>query len=596
MAPPVIGPTIDVEILAAATALDAAGVLQALAPALDAGLLVVVDGEIGFSHALVADALASEVNGVRRAEIHAVAARTLAARRGPTFGLAAARIAHHAQQGILAGTGELAIEAGTAAAELAAARFADEDAAAHWADVADAVARSRPSDVTTQVAALIEQARALIRADMVTAAKRAILRAVEIAGAAGMTDAMVTAASLVNITHVWTNAAYGVVDGEIVAMLEHTLAAADHDDRARAILLAALAAELAFGDRERRREVIAAAEAAARASGDPDILARVLNVAQTPSEPDLLEDRRRQQLELLELVERHDLSPDLQFVAHHRDATYYVEIGDMDGLKAAAARLRRTIEGVAGARLRAQMLWMDASIAITTGNYDEAHELGLKAYELHRRSRHFDADVLYLAGLAAIALDRGGIEDLLTQLETVTTGGYSRSTAEAIAFAALEAGKSQVAAELVAPYGPQASWSHDWLTLFCMAAALHVRTELGRLAEAAGIADGLAPYADRWCNAGSSPINLGPASLALARYWAAAGDDGAADELFARAVAHSERMSSPAWVARCRVHQGAFWRRLGRTTDAADALGEARRLGERHGLPYVLRRLDALDA
>jgi DNA-binding SARP family transcriptional activator len=591
----VVGPTIDVEALAAAARLDTDGVLQAMAPALDAGLLVDVDGEIGFSHALVADALASEVNAVRRAEIHAAVARTLAGRSGSAFGLEAAAIAHHAQEGILAGTGELAIDAGTAAAELAAARFADEDAAGHWADVAAAVARCRPSDVAAQLAALTAQARALMRADMVAAAKRPILRAVDVAGAAGMIEAMVAAASLVNNTHVWTNEGYGVVDEEIVAMLEHTLDAGDHAHRTRAILLAGLAAELVFGDRERHLDVLAKAEFEARASGDPDTLARVLSVAQAPTRPDLLEQRRRQQLELLELVERHELSPDLDFVAHHHDASYYVEIGDMAGLQSATARVRRALDAVPGARLRAQMYWLEAAIAITTGHYDEASELGLKAHELHRRGRHYDADVLYLAGVAAIALDRGGVEDLIPAIETVGNGAYGRTTAESMAFAVLETGDHHVAAELVAPYGPEAGWADDWTTVFCMTAALHVRTELGDRSAAETIATALRPYADRWATAGTSPINTGPASLALARYAAMVGDE-AAEGLFARAVAHSERMSSPAWIARCRVHQGCHWRRTGSAADADAALSTARDLAERHALPYVLRRLDALDA
>ncbi len=111
----VVGRTFDVGVVAAAAELSVVDVLDALAPALDAGLLVDAGGNLSFSHALVADALAEEVNAARRARIHATAARTLAAAAGPNFGTAAAAIAHHALEGILAGTGDLAIEASTRA-------------------------------------------------------------------------------------------------------------------------------------------------------------------------------------------------------------------------------------------------------------------------------------------------------------------------------------------------------------------------------------------------------------------------------------------------------------------------------------------------
>ena len=76
----VIGPSIDVGVLAAVAELDLDAALDALAPALDAGLLVDDGaGALRFSHALVADALADEVNAARRARAHAATARALAA-------------------------------------------------------------------------------------------------------------------------------------------------------------------------------------------------------------------------------------------------------------------------------------------------------------------------------------------------------------------------------------------------------------------------------------------------------------------------------------------------------------------------------------
>jgi DNA-binding SARP family transcriptional activator len=588
----VIGPLVDPRSIADATSTDVGAVLEALAPALDAGLLVESDGELRFSHALVADALASEVNAVRQASIHAAVARSLAARAPDGFGLAAAAIAHHASEGILAGTGDLAIDAGSAAARLAESRYADEDAAVHWGDVANALARARPSDVAGRVDALIRQARALVRVDRVSAAKEPILAAVELASSVGMTDAMVEAASLINLTHVWTNEGYGVVDDRIVGALELTLAAAEHDDATRAILLGALASELVFGDRQRHVSVCAAAETAARASGDPDVLARVLNNITAPMRPDQLEQRRAQALEIIELVERHGLSADLAFVGQHHLAGLSLESADLPAFEAAIERAARAREGVAGPRLLAQQLWIEATLAVMTGRYEDAAALGERSHELHRLGRHYDAAVLYLAGIAAVAIDRGGLEDMIPfMMETADESAYGRTTAESMAFGMLEFGRADLATKLVARFGPDDPIPSDWSTLFCLNAGLHVRVELGDRVGADSLAAQLAPYSERWTNAGTSPISIGPAAMSLARYAAMCGDDGAARRLFERSVAICEAMRAPAWLARSLTFQGQYLVEVGDAAVGAAALDRARELARRHQLPYVQRRL-----
>jgi DNA-binding SARP family transcriptional activator/tetratricopeptide (TPR) repeat protein len=591
----VIGPTIDPSTLAAAFGAGPDEVLELLMPALDAGLLVDHDGEIGFSHALVADALASELNAVRRATIHAAAARSLADRAGPRFGIAAAAIAHHALEGILAGTGELAIEAGTIAAAAATARFAHEDAAAHWGDVAAAVTRSRPHDVAAYVDALIEQARALTRVDMVSAAKPLILTAAEAAAAAGLVDRMVSAGALVSNTHVWTNEPYGVVDASLVGMLEGTLSIARQSDQDRAVLLGALAAELVFADRSRHLPVCAEAESAARASGDPDTLARVLNNLILPNRPDDLELRRERALEIVALAERHSLAADLLVVGHHHLAECHLELAEIDEAREQIRLSGRALESIPGTRLHSQQYWIEAAVALIAGDYEAARELGNKAHDLHRRGRHYNADVLYLGGMAAIAIDHGGFEEL-APIAVMTAGSeeYPRATGESMAFAMLEIGQVDVAGALVAPFGPSSEWPDDWTTLFCQTAALHVRVELDDRAGADAVAELLAPYPNRWTNAGSSPICMGVVGLALARQSAMCGDDDLAAVRFAEALRISERMGAPAWTARGLVHHGSFLAGTGDSSGAARAYARAAELASRHGLPYVQRRLAAL--
>ena len=591
----VVGSPFRIDALAVVASTDPGSILNDLAPALEQGLLVESRGDLAFSHALVADALASEINVARSAAIHAAVAVALADAAGPGFGTEAASVAHHALAGMLAGTGELAVEASSRAAALASSRLAHEDAAAHWGDAAVALGRARPGDTSARIEALIAQADALTRADQTEAAKDPILAAIDAAGAAGHVEAMVRAASLLNHTHVWTNEAYGVVDDRLVDALERTLGAlGDGDTADRAVLLGALAAELVFAERARHLEVATQAERTARATGDPVVLARILNNLMLPNRPGQLDERRRNADEMVALARTHGLPPGLVYAAHHHVTEAHLEVGDLDLVAEELARSRRVLDELPRSHLHGQHRWTEATLATATGRYDDASELVARAYEQHRRGRSYDADTLLLAGVAAIAIDHGGLEDLIPfAVATADSTAYARPVAEAIAFAMLEVGRADLARSLIEPFGGHAGFPDDYTTLMGAGAALHVRVELGDLDGAAPVAELLEPFAERWAGAGTSPLCLGPVSLALARHRAAVGDaDGSASH-FTAAVARTEANGAVAWLARTLVHQARFLDDQGDGGDARDARARAGSLAQRHGLPYVRRRLDA---
>ena len=594
----VVGSPFRIDTLAAIAEVDEAQVLTDLVPALDEGLLVEARGDLAFSHALVADALAGEINPARSAAIHAAAARALAASAGPGFGTDAAVVAHHALAGILAGTGDLAVDASRRAAEVASSRFAHEDAAAHWGDTALALAKARPGDAAARIDALIAQAEALTMADVTEAAKAPILAAVDAAGAAGLVDAMIRAASLLNYTHVWTNEAYGVVDDRLVDALERTLAAiGEGDTPERAVLLGALASELVFADPARHIQVCAEAERAARAAGDPIVLARVLNNLMLPNRPGQLGVRRRNADEMVALADAHPLPPGLVFAGHHHVAEAHLEVGDLGRVADEVVAARRVLDRMPRSHLHGMNLWTEAVLATATGRYDEASDLVTRAHELHRRGRDYDADTLLLGATAAIAIDHGGLDDLIPfAVATVGTTAYERTSAECVAFGMLEAGRDDLARSLVEPFGPGAGFPDDFTTLAGATAALHVRVELADLDGAAPIAQLLAPYASRWAGAGNSPLSLGPVRLALARHRCALGDDEGAAELLAASVAMTEANGAVAWLARSLTHQAAFLVSFGDVAGAEAARSRAGSLADRYGLPYVRRRLDRLDA
>ncbi len=594
----VLGSPFRLDTLAAVADTAAASVLAELAPALDEGLLVESRGELAFSHALVGDALASEINAARRAAIHAGAAHALATAAGPTLGTDAAVVAHHAMEGMLAGSGELAVEASRRAAELAESRLAHEDAADHWGNAATALSRTRPGDTAARIDALISEGAALVRADRTEAAKGPILGAIEAADAIGLVDAMVRAASLVNHTHVWTNEGYGMVDPRMVEAIERALAALGDGDLARrAVLLGALASELVFAEPARHQAACDEAERVARASGDPVVLAGILNIAMLPNRPALLDERRRSADEMVALAAAHPLPAELVYAAHYHVAEAHLEVGDLAGVTAEMAIGRSILEEIPRSHLHAQQMWAEAGMAVAAGRHDEAQLLVNRAHELHRRGRFYDTDTILLTGIAAIAIDHGGLEDLVPfALSTVGETTYERVACEAIAFAMLEVGRADLARSLTAPYGPDAEFVDDYTTLVGFCAALHVRVELDDPEGAAAVAARLEPYTDRWTSPGMSPLSMGPTALALARQRAATGEADEAERLFAAAVAMTEANGAVGWRARSLVHQATFLADQGDAAAAHQARAQARALAERIGLPYVLRRLDATES
>ena len=274
---------------------------------------------------------------------------------------------------------------------------------------------------------------------MVMAAKTPIVAAVDAAWALGSTAEMTRAAMLVNHEHVWANEPYGVVDGDIVRSLERTLAALDDDPDVRALLLGALAAELAFADPERHRQVSASAERAARESGSPSTLAMVLNSITVPCRPSQSEQRQAWASEILALAADTDLDPAQLFAAHYHLAETYVERFDFGRADAALAAARRSIQSMHSQRLRSQLYGFEAALSLARGHYEDAEALIHDAHELHRRGRRYDAEALHLANVSAVALDRGGLEELIPfAMSTAESSPYGRTVAETMAFAMLE--------------------------------------------------------------------------------------------------------------------------------------------------------------
>jgi DNA-binding SARP family transcriptional activator len=238
-----LGRGVDPDLLARVERLDVDDALDALEPAVDAGLLVVTPaGELRFAHALVRDAVEAADSPLRRHRRHAVAARALHERAGSGRNLA--EIARHwlrAGPAHAAQAWPAAMEAADYASGLAAhEEAADLLAAALTAQAADPAAT--PSD---RYDLLLTRATACQRAADNAGQRSATTEAIEIATALGDVERAAAAAIAAAEGGLWSNVPEGPEHQVTVAALRtaaRDLPAEDSPLRCRVFL--ALSREL----------------------------------------------------------------------------------------------------------------------------------------------------------------------------------------------------------------------------------------------------------------------------------------------------------------------------------------------------------------
>jgi DNA-binding SARP family transcriptional activator len=126
----ILGTRLEAELLAAVLDLDPTELLDLLSPALEAGLLA-PDGRAGrwrYSHGLVSETLAGDLDPARRARLHRRAAEALTARHGEVDGPHLVAVADHLVQAIPAVSRAEAVDAAVRASAWAQAHLAHEQA------------------------------------------------------------------------------------------------------------------------------------------------------------------------------------------------------------------------------------------------------------------------------------------------------------------------------------------------------------------------------------------------------------------------------------------------------------------------------------
>ena len=504
----VLGERVDVGVLAAVLDQPVLAVAAAADRAVDAGILRPVGPDYAFVHAVIREAIYSDLRPAARRGWHLAVAHELAARDAHP-----AVVAHHFLTAWPTGSADAAAEYCLRAGDQAMRSLAAEDAVTHYRSALTALARSphdrRRDRCTTRLAvgaALLASGRLK---DVRTEAEDAMALAEQLHD-----PELTSRAALLGTEHLEFNA----VDHDAIAMLRRADAAwREARSLWRARVLARLAVATATSDGAAADAAAEHAEAMAGQAGDAATLAAALSAR-------LHADWGRHDPESALRAARRiqDLVPE-SVDGHLWSAVFALECGRLDVAEAAVAEVARLGSDLRRPSIGHLALSRRSTLAAVRGDLDRALELATQAWQLGRRCGLPDADAVYW-GQLFVVWRKGRLDDeRARRMETIVTGLVEHSPLRMVHEAALvqmlhARGHEEQARrrydDLVALVPTLA---YDMVRVFSLVLMAENCLLFGDARSARMLHDALVPYADRWAVAAGAVACLGPVREPLAR-------------------------------------------------------------------------------
>lgn len=582
----IIGPSFDIDVVAAVTDRAVPEALDLLDPALAAGLIDETDvpGRFAFAHALAAQALAAEASAATRARTHARTCEVIADLRRNDIAGHLTELAHHAFEGLAAGTAPVAYDWSVRAARQEAGRLAHEAAAEHWGRAVRALEMTAPSSPTARYEALLEQGFAHVRAGALDAAYEALVRAIDLALAADDLALVARAAAAMHLDGLWFPGEIGLADPDAMSALQRALAAMTAEPtRERALALSALADNAYWSwPADRLDAVSAEAVAVARTVGEPEVLGRTLQKrSQVLWRAEAFGPRRAASDELLALIHRGEAPPELAAIGLFGAAGVAWEQGEVHASEQLIREARRTAGELGSPALTTQLDFFQATLHTWRGRLHEAHESIDRAYELYRRTRRWSADAFRAGFKMILWMEQGRIDDVAAVAPDLVASPYGKWFLEAYAFVLTEVGRLDEARELIGDRPPPLE--DNWLYLGVIAAATHTRVALGDEDGVRALQPLLDPNSGRL---GAAGIGLAFGDIDLARGRAARllGDHDTARRCADASVALTRSSDAGPWLVRSLLFRAEL-------TGADDDHRAAAAVVDRLDLPLLRSRL-----
>lgn len=412
----------------------------------------------------------------------------------------------------------------------------------------------------------------------------------------GDTDRLV-AAALANDRGFYS--AVGAIDGDKVAVLERAAELVAPGTAERALVLATLCSELAYGSSlDRRRTLADEAIAIARDLDDDGVVVRVLNHVHVALQvPSLLVESVERTTEALERAERLGDPVQVLWAAHWR-ATDAARSGDADEMRRCIARHGAMAERLDQPELTWEHTFLSAVEAQFDGDPDRAEALASEALRIGTECGQPDAATIFGAQYIVSSGQKGTMHELAPLIEEMaaTAPDISRWLfASLLAKAHVEGDRLEPARELLQEFADaDFALPLDQIWMTGMVDFAEAAAELGDPALAGPLLDRLVPWDGQVPATGGSV--LAPVSHYLGALAAVVGRVEEAEAWFESAASLAERTGARFFLAQTRLRWGALLASRGAVGDGARArrlLEDARDAASVHGYATVLRRAEA---
>ncbi len=588
----VIGPEFEGGLLEATLEFDEDRYETALEEALAAGLVVesaVVDGGYLFGHALIRETLYDGMSSHRLRRLHHRVGIELEQRDTHEVGALAL---HFARAGARADADRAiayALSAGAQATEMAA----HEEAATYYERALEVLARAYPDAPERRLALLLELGQAHVRAGERPAAWKVFVEAAELADALGDVDALTQAA--IGASWRYTQPP-GIVDAELIALLERAIAATEGQATvARVLLLARLCGALYYSPRRDEMQALSS-EATALAAELDDPLATGLAAAarrRAGWRPGNLDARLADSTEILQAAARAG-NQELMMTGHAWLAVDLLERGDrvgvdaqMEAFEAGARRLRQP-------QFSWQAMVWRAMIALVEGRLEDAERLAQDALSIGMRQDELTAGQYYAGQLLAIRREQLSLTELEQAARELVASNPDRPIWRlALAILLCDGGRLEEARSVLQPFTEEVVRSLtrdlDWTMTMTVLAETAVILEDRPRAQL--VYELLAPHSGTVCLIGAGAVCRGPLDDYLGMLALTAGERETALVHLGAAIELNRRLRAPLQLAYTQIE---YARALGPGSQARALLREARTGAATLVLPRLERRTEAV--
>lgn len=589
----VIGRDFDFELLARAASMQESALIEVLEQAEEGALVQELPGGNGryhFTHALIQHALYQDLSGPRRMVAHRDVATALEEMCGTAPGPRIGELARHWCHAPRKEDVPKAIDYASRAGNSALAALAPADASDYFESATKLIREHGAPDPQLELDTAIGLGTAQ-RQNGDPAFRDTLLAAGNRAAELGETGQLVRAA-LAN-DRGW-HSTTGASDPEKVAQLELALQRLPPDVPERALVLAALCAELAFGSTLERRQALAdEALAIGRAVGDDAIMVRILNqMAFSLTVPSRLEDSLQWTADALTRAERLGDPMQLYFAAMYR-ATASIRASDVEEADRCFAIAGGLVRRLDLPPLTWEYTFHMSKRAQLAGDLAEAEKLAGMAVAIGTECGQPDAEMFYGVQLAAINWMRGTMGALAPLLEQMMAANPGLPTIRAsLAMAYAQAQQFDDATRLLDDFAatnyflPQDT---AWLNGMTEYADAAVNCGDSRFSNA--LYDILEPWVDQFSSAGGltaeGPVclYLGGLATVLGRY-----EDAERHLLYAEEICERNGMRFFATLTNLRRGQLLLARGLDGDAEAArKLLTSAQRVAAENGYGAVAR-------